>query len=276
MRLNAQISAGVKKASPASALSGFGEVWLSVTGQDTKKVGVVVDEREQKLAGAIASDDIAGTGRFWGSSDVNELRIKSSNFPVELLRKTEVCTVLDIAVGSGAISVSRCLVGFHGAKPTRETLKMALSSGKIELIEFVLERVPKGELERSRLDLLEVASDFHHGTVVAWLFRDADGFEKEQFMEVAIRCRRAPVCWRCWKKDSSRGGRCQQQESGRRVVKSSSLRRRRASGRTPAGGRRLTARRRAFERWRVVGRESRRCRSWGRRARLRLWCCPRV
>jgi hypothetical protein len=31
----------------------------------TKKVGVVVDEREQKLARAIASDDIAGTGRCW-------------------------------------------------------------------------------------------------------------------------------------------------------------------------------------------------------------------
>jgi hypothetical protein len=72
-KLNAQISAGIKKASPASALSGFGEVWLSGTGGDTKKVGVV-DEREQKLARAIVSDDIAGTGRLLGSSDVNELR----------------------------------------------------------------------------------------------------------------------------------------------------------------------------------------------------------
>jgi hypothetical protein len=191
-KLNAQISAVIEKASLASALSGFGEVWLSVTGEDTKNVGVVVvDEREQKLSRAIASDDIAGTGRLLGSSDVNELRIKSSNFPVELLRKTEVCTVLDIAVGSGAVKMSRCLVEFHGAKPTRETLKMALSSGKIELIELILERLPKGELERSRLDLLEVASDFHHRTVVAWLFREAESFEKEQFIELAIRCRRA-------------------------------------------------------------------------------------
>jgi hypothetical protein len=77
---------------------------------------------------------------------VNKLRINSSNFPVELLRKAEVCTLLDIAVGSGAVSVSKCLVEFHGANPTRDTLKMALSSGKIELIEFILERVPKNDL----------------------------------------------------------------------------------------------------------------------------------
>jgi hypothetical protein len=156
-KLNAQISAGIKKAPPASALSGFGEVWMSVTGEDTKKVRGVVDEPEQNLARAIASDDIAGTGRLLGSSDVNMLRIKSSNFPAELLRKTEVSRLLDVAVGSGAVSVSRCLVEFHGAKPTRDTLKMALSSGKIELIELILERVPKSELDESRLDLLEAA-----------------------------------------------------------------------------------------------------------------------
>jgi hypothetical protein len=195
LKLNPQISAGVKKATPASALSGFGEVWLSVTGGDTKKVGVVVDEREQKLARAIASDGIAGTGRLLGSSDVNKLRIKSSIFPLELLRKTEACTLLDIAVGSGAVSVSKCLVEFHGAKPTRDTLKMALSSGKIELI---LERVPKSELDKSRLDLLEVASDFHHETVVAWLFREAESLEKEQFIELSmlalVREARNPKC----------------------------------------------------------------------------------
>jgi hypothetical protein len=68
---------------------------------------------------------------------------------------------------------------------------MALSSGKIELIELILERVPKSELDKSRLDLLEVASDFHHDTVVAWLFREAEPLEKEQFIELSIRGRRA-------------------------------------------------------------------------------------
>jgi hypothetical protein len=88
--------------------------------------------------------------------------------------------------GSGAVDVAKCLLEFHEARPTRETLKMALSSGNFELVRICWERLPD-EQEMVRLDLLEVASDFHQLEVLSWLFRDADPFERELFVEFAIR-----------------------------------------------------------------------------------------
>jgi hypothetical protein len=66
---------------------------------------------------------------------VNKTRIKARTLPAQLLRQPEFgCPVLDVAVGSGAVDVAKFLLEFLGAKPTRETLKMALSSGNFELV----------------------------------------------------------------------------------------------------------------------------------------------
>ena len=55
---------------------------------------------------------------------------------------------------------------------------MAISSGNLELIRIMWERLPEEEL-KTRLALLEVAADFHREDVLGWLFRDATIFEKE-------------------------------------------------------------------------------------------------
>jgi hypothetical protein len=139
------------------------------------------------LSGAIASNDVAETGRLLMTKDVNKTRIKARNLPARILRQPALgCPVLDVAVGSGAVDVAKSLLEFHEAKPTRETLKMAVSSGSFELVRICWERLPD-EREKDRLDLLEVAADFHQLEVLSWLFRDADPFVRELFIDFAIR-----------------------------------------------------------------------------------------
>jgi hypothetical protein len=62
---------------------------------------------------------------------------------------------------------------------------MALSLGNLELVRICWERLPD-EQEKERLDLLEVAADFHQLEVLSWLFRNADKFAKELFVGFAI------------------------------------------------------------------------------------------
>jgi hypothetical protein len=57
------------------------------------------------------------------------------------------------------MEVTKNLLEFHRAKPTRETLKMALSMGDVALIRLIWERLPPSG-DEGRLDLLEVAADF--------------------------------------------------------------------------------------------------------------------
>jgi hypothetical protein len=138
------------------------------------------------LSAALASNDVAETGRLLMSKDVNKTCLKARNLPAKLLRQPAFgCPVLDVAIGSGAVEVAKCLLEFHEAKPTRETLKMAPSSGNFELTRICWERLPD-EQERERLDLLEVAADFHQLEIFAWLFRGAGKFEKELFVDFAI------------------------------------------------------------------------------------------
>jgi hypothetical protein len=57
-------------------------------------------------------------------------------------------------------------------------LKQSISTGNLELIKLMRERLPKGEL-RGRVELMEVAAEFHQEEVLAWLLRDATVFERE-------------------------------------------------------------------------------------------------
>jgi hypothetical protein len=188
-KMQNSISAGVAAAEPASALSGFRAVWRMATGccdEEDENEPAPESDFEVALSGAVASSDVAETGRLLVSRDVNKTLIETRKVAAKLLRKPEFgCPVLDVAVGSGAVDVAKFLFEFLGAMPTRETLKMALSSGNFELVRICWERLP--ELERKRLALLEVAGDFHQLEILAWLFRDADRFEKELFVGFAIR-----------------------------------------------------------------------------------------
>jgi hypothetical protein len=188
-KMEHQISAAVDEAEPSSAGWNFGVEW-----RDARKDGHgetesgAADAFETALSGAIASNDVGETGRLLMSKDVNTTWIKARHLPAKLLRKPRFrCPVLEIAVGSGAVDVAKSLLEFHGARPTRETLKMALSSGNFELVRICWERLPDEQQQRNRRDLLEVASDFHQLEILAWLFRDADGFERELFIDFAIR-----------------------------------------------------------------------------------------
>jgi hypothetical protein len=181
-RLIEAIDVGVAAALPGTALAGFGEVWLKARGLKANA------SRRDELAEACASNDVAAVGRLVGARDVNAIEVEFESLPSAVIRRPFECALLDVAVGWGAVEVTKCLLEFHRATPTRETLKMAISSGNLELIRIVVARVPQ---LRERVDLLEVAADFHRVDVLAWLLRDASVFERELFMCLAIERRLA-------------------------------------------------------------------------------------
>jgi hypothetical protein len=92
---------------------------------------------------------------------------------------------LDVAVGSGSVEMTKYLLEFHGARPTRETLKQSISTGNLDLIKLMRERLPEGEL-RDRVDLLEVAAEFHQEEVLEWLLRDVSVFDRELLRVFAV------------------------------------------------------------------------------------------
>jgi hypothetical protein len=137
------------------------------------------------FAVAAALNYIGAVGRQLGSRGVNTICFKGCDVPESLLRRPLQCSLLDIAVGSGSAEMTKCLLEFHGAKATRETLKQSISTGNLELFKMVRERLPEAEL-RDRLELLELAGDFRQLEVVAWLCRNATTFECELFAVFAF------------------------------------------------------------------------------------------
>jgi hypothetical protein len=81
--------------------------------------------------------------------------------------------------------MTKYLLEFHGARATRETLKQSISTGNLELFKLVRERLPEAVL-RIRLDLMEVAAQFHREGVFAWLLRDATPVEREHVILFAL------------------------------------------------------------------------------------------
>ena len=62
---------------------------------------------------------------------------------------------------------------------------MAISRGNLELIRLAWGRLPEEDHE-GRVDLLEVAADFHRPEPLPWLFRDAAVLDREVFAGLAI------------------------------------------------------------------------------------------
>jgi hypothetical protein len=170
------VDAEIEAAAPCSALGGFRRPWLDGRGLPVDEPG------RDELSEAAASNDLVVIGQLLGPRDVNG--ILCTTLGESVVRRPESCVLLDVSVGAGAVEVSKCLLEFHGARPTRETLKMAISSGNLELIRMIWARLP-GE-QRSRGDLLEVAADFHFEEPLGWLFRDSTVFEQELFFVFAL------------------------------------------------------------------------------------------
>jgi hypothetical protein len=175
-KLVATIDEEVDAALLASTLAGFRRAWLNSR-------GLPIEEAERdELAEAATSNDVVVVGRLLGARDVNQ--VVCTNLPGAVARRPTSCVLLDVAVGAGAVEVSKCLLEFHKAKPTRETLKMAISSGNLELIRLIWARLPMEQHMRG--DLLEVAADFHRDEPLSWLFRDSSVFEQELFFVFAL------------------------------------------------------------------------------------------
>jgi hypothetical protein len=83
------------------------------------------------------------------------------------------------------VELTKCLLEFHSAAPTREAVQTAISTGSFELVKLMLERLREAEF-RDRVDLLEVAAEFHQPEVLTWLFRGASVFERELFGVFAL------------------------------------------------------------------------------------------
>jgi hypothetical protein len=78
---------------------------------------------------AVASNDIAAVGRLLGPRDVKTIHFNGKDLPESSVRRPPECSLLDVAVASGSVEMTKCLLEFHSAKPTRDTLKMAISTG---------------------------------------------------------------------------------------------------------------------------------------------------
>jgi hypothetical protein len=175
----AAIHAEADAAWAASAVAGFRAAWQRTGGLPAN------DADPDVLAVAAAWNDVATVGRLLGARDVNAVVFEREDVPGSLLRRPLKHSLLDVAVGSASVDLTKCLLEFHAAKPTRETLKMALAAGNLELIRLVRRQLREAELEH-RVDLLEVAAEFHQLEALVWLVRDASIVELELLAVFAL------------------------------------------------------------------------------------------
>jgi hypothetical protein len=166
------------------------------------------EAKRAEIAIAAASNDVARLGPLLIGHELSDAIFRSRHLPVslarrpdsfllprwyqwsdldeDLWRKPRPISVLEVAAGAGAVEATRCLLEFYGAKPSREAVKMAISSGNVEVSRMLWQRLPEAEQE-FRLDFLEIAADFHQPEPLTWLFRDASPLEREVFAEFALK-----------------------------------------------------------------------------------------
>jgi hypothetical protein len=171
------IDSEMGRTSDPSALSGFIASLRSAG-------GVPVEETVAEMATGAASNDIGTVGRLLGLRDVNAITFNENELPGSVVRPLK-CSLFGVAVGSGSVEITKYLLEFHGARPTRETLKQSISSRSLELFKMMRERLPEAEF-RLRDGLMEVAAEFHQREVLVWFFRDAIIFERELLLVLAL------------------------------------------------------------------------------------------
>jgi hypothetical protein len=122
----------------------------------------------------VASNDFATVEGLLGPRDVNGVCF--GRIPAFVVPWNAHCW--EIVVGLCSTEMTKYLLEFHGARPTRETLKMAIAAGSSELINMMRERLPEAEL-RDRFSLIGVAAESHQDQVLRWLYRGAPVFDGE-------------------------------------------------------------------------------------------------
>jgi hypothetical protein len=92
-----------------SALAGLGVAWRNAS-------GLRVEKRLDDLAVVTASNDIATVGRLLGARDVNTLCFNERELPESLVRRQFRCSLLDVAVGSGSVEMTKYLLVSTGPR----------------------------------------------------------------------------------------------------------------------------------------------------------------
>jgi hypothetical protein len=149
------IDSEIGRNSEPSALSSFTSALRSAG-------GLPVEETVNEMAAGASLSDIGTVGRLLGMRDVNAIYFSGNELPGSVFRRPLRCSLLDVAVGSASVEMTKYLLEFHEARPTRETLKQSISRGNLEMFKMTRERLPEAEF-RLRDDLMEVAAEFHQG-----------------------------------------------------------------------------------------------------------------
>jgi hypothetical protein len=175
-----QLGQFVDSAATATPLASFRVAWRTATGQPLPERFA---SRARSLGEAAAANDVAEVGRLLMGFSAGAVQFW--DLPDDIARKPRPCALIDAAAGAESVEVMKYLLEFHNAEVTRETLKMAISTGNAELIKMVTGRLAADVLEH-KFDLLEIAAEFHRDEPFAWLFRDASPLEKEAIVEFAL------------------------------------------------------------------------------------------
>jgi hypothetical protein len=130
------IDSEIGRTSDPSALSGFISALRSAG-------GLSVEETVDEMAAGAASSDMGTVGRLLGLRDVNAITFGENELPESVVRRPLKCSLLGVTVGSGSVEMTKYLLEFHRANPTRETLKQSISSGNLELFKMMRERLPE-------------------------------------------------------------------------------------------------------------------------------------
>jgi hypothetical protein len=148
------------------------------------------DAKIRQIAAEAAANDVPALGRSLEGGDAQDIRVTRADLPSSVLRRVKACNLLCVAVGAGALDAAKYLMTYHGFRASRPALKMALSTGKAELIHLIWNMLPAETLAH-RADLLRCSADFHRDWQIVWLIREATSIEREAFAELTLRRRLA-------------------------------------------------------------------------------------
>jgi hypothetical protein len=134
------VDAAIEATPAASALSEFGPALRRAR-------GLPCDEAPEDLGMAVATNGIAAIGILLSEpGDEDTISFGERNPREALVRRPLECSLLDVAVGSGSMEMTKCLLDFHSAQPTRETLQQSFATGNPELIRVIRERLSEAEM----------------------------------------------------------------------------------------------------------------------------------
>jgi hypothetical protein len=185
----AAVDYSVAAARPVSALGGFRNAWrVARELPEEQAVKTPEDEADapSRRALAAASNDRIGLLALLDETPEDEFWIDGDELPACIALRQDGCSLSSVAVGAGALEMSKVVLEFCRAEPGIGALMMAIAGGLRELIRNVWNR-PPAEERGSRWWAVSVAANRHRHEPLAWLLRDATDLERESLFEWAIR-----------------------------------------------------------------------------------------